>query len=718
MDFQFPRRALLRAIGFSAAVNPAAALSASTIAPAQSLDSMIFESAIEVRNSRIEQPVTFIRTNGYYVANGKGAAHYRLKLEEEPDEPGQLLSDNGAKRWALAFNQQLNLFMFGALGIGEKGRLQDTAAIEAAFAYGEAFPARNVSIPNDKAAVYRLIGGLEINIPPGEFVYDGDGYLADRNRVIRLCGAGPAVSAIHISKNIHLMKWTNESTSVCNYIEIQNLKFMGGKGVFLNTKINTTNIQAGKRVVNCDFIGYHGVAFGSFAYEDEQWHIEDNTFFGGDTGLPIGLLIPPQMAIGAITGNNFWGNSYDIKAFADGIAAFLIGPNNSFYTAAARLKSADLWIVPLASPTNGGTGCRIFGNRFSNENYDGTWPRILVANEDKSVGIDSSQHPHSTSISAGHFQGWTCDENFFEGVGNPSSTPNNVGIICSYTPNIGPFHWGKNNTITQWYPWLIMFQGAITPNVASMLSVCSVEFNCLASAVNNYEPKVSNLDVVGMTSRAAHFSQGDIGEWALSASSDPTYINCNLYEGMRVDYNSKGTKVTTIRYRDVLDGESAALVQFGADQIMTLAVDKAKLIVGQICFFEFDIKRAPNKSLDAIQFEIRDSSSAFSRTIHLTNSWKRCVLPWLIPQDYSTETLSVHLVPRHFLSPPKDSFLLGRQAIYMATKPINYGHLETKESSWDGGHLVLGHYHLWIAIDGTLRIKRGSPNSDTDGHPV
>lgn len=36
-------------------------------------------------------------------------------------------------------------------------------------------------------------------------------------------------------------------------------------------------------------------------------------------------------------------------------------------------------------------------------------------------------------------------------------------------------------------------------------------------------------------------------------------------------------------------------------------------------------------------------------------------------------------------------------------------------SSWDGRHLVLGTYHLWVDATGDLRIKGTAPTSDTDG---
>lgn len=36
-------------------------------------------------------------------------------------------------------------------------------------------------------------------------------------------------------------------------------------------------------------------------------------------------------------------------------------------------------------------------------------------------------------------------------------------------------------------------------------------------------------------------------------------------------------------------------------------------------------------------------------------------------------------------------------------------------SAWDGAHLVLGDYHIWVDGTGDLRINEGAPESATDG---
>lgn len=49
---------------------------------------------------------------------------------------------------------------------------------------------------------------------------------------------------------------------------------------------------------------------------------------------------------------------------------------------------------------------------------------------------------------------------------------------------------------------------------------------------------------------------------------------------------------------------------------------------------------------------------------------------------------------------------------------IEDGNLVCDSSAWDGPHIVLDPYHIWVDGTGDLRIKSGAPSSDTDGTVV
>lgn len=43
------------------------------------------------------------------------------------------------------------------------------------------------------------------------------------------------------------------------------------------------------------------------------------------------------------------------------------------------------------------------------------------------------------------------------------------------------------------------------------------------------------------------------------------------------------------------------------------------------------------------------------------------------------------------------------------------GNAGTPSSAWNNSHLRMGNYHLWIDVNGVLRVKNGAPTSDIDG---
>lgn len=52
-----------------------------------------------------------------------------------------------------------------------------------------------------------------------------------------------------------------------------------------------------------------------------------------------------------------------------------------------------------------------------------------------------------------------------------------------------------------------------------------------------------------------------------------------------------------------------------------------------------------------------------------------------------------------------------------AIMEVTNGHLQVG-STWDGPHLVMGTFHLWIDAIDRLRMKNGVPSSDLDGDLV
>ena len=59
-----------------------------------------------------------------------------------------------------------------------------------------------------------------------------------------------------------------------------------------------------------------------------------------------------------------------------------------------------------------------------------------------------------------------------------------------------------------------------------------------------------------------------------------------------------------------------------------------------------------------------------------------------------------------------DAFLQHGGAGVVATRA---GTSFNSGGTWNGSHLIMGGFHLWVDSSGRLRIKFGLPSSDTDG---
>ncbi|MFN7092530.1 MAG: tail fiber domain-containing protein, partial [Allorhizobium sp.] len=128
-DEQADRSEMARA-GSEAARNIAAGYASDAVSQG---NVPIYATAVGLSGLTIPDGINFIRTNGYYAANGRGAAIYRLMLALEAVEPGELLSNTGTKRWGLAAGQDIHVEMFGATpGLSKAHTSINDAAFDAA----------------------------------------------------------------------------------------------------------------------------------------------------------------------------------------------------------------------------------------------------------------------------------------------------------------------------------------------------------------------------------------------------------------------------------------------------------------------------------------------------------------------------------------------------------------------------------------------------------
>jgi hypothetical protein len=77
-----------------------------------------------------------------------------------------------------------------------------------------------------------------------------------------------------------------------------------------------------------------------------------------------------------------------------------------------------------------------------------------------------------------------------------------------------------------------------------------------------------------------------------------------------------------------------------------------------------------------------------------------------------TTPLAADVIPLHKSSDDTD------KKVTVGNLFNNAPNLTIPSSTWDGGHIIMGAYHLWIDATGDLRIKSGAPANDTDGTVV
>ena len=69
----------------------------------------IYATAVGMAALEVPEGINAFRTNGYYAADGKGSALYRLMSASEAVQPGELLTNGGAKPLWMKFSGNGNV---------------------------------------------------------------------------------------------------------------------------------------------------------------------------------------------------------------------------------------------------------------------------------------------------------------------------------------------------------------------------------------------------------------------------------------------------------------------------------------------------------------------------------------------------------------------------------------------------------------------------------
>ena len=613
-----------------------------------------------------------VSTAGYYTAGDGGGNYYEVVASGTGtvdggsyiDLTGSLLQAQGVFPDGVYINQ------FGARGLGLSSMTEDTAGIDATFAYIEADPSKDGSSENGARSIILRTDAIAILCRKGEYFYNGAGYTPIIEKVIILRGLSPDSTTINIQSDVHLIHPTDDS-KVMVYVELSNIKIIGGRGAFFNEKNNLGAVGHGKRVYNCIFGGYTSVAFGSTQLSDARWVVKNTVFEGGDSGTPVGLYLPHEVAGMEVSGcNTFSGNKYDIICTNDGISEMVIGPTNNFFNISGRSKEADIWFQP--GDSNQGLGVRLIGNRHSNENLDISDPNILIADRDGTTASHVFSHLLATSTNS--FNGLTINQCTMNSVGNPDTSSGARGYILSYTPNVAGLR-VVDNQLGQWRPCVIEYAGAITKEQVDA-GGCVTNYARLTTSrktPNIYDIiGMSNIDGAGLIEYDNMFAGGLPG--GLQSYSDGTVDLVKLISSSDPNTYAKGGSVTATPLTDVGGGALATSFTFAADQTVVLPISHANIDQGRLIWLEADVKGTTATPLQAVNVQFTIRGKLVTYQIALTGYWQRIRIPLVSASGgHVTGTFGINFAPKLFLETGvADSFGLGRVALYHQQGPVEF----------------------------------------------
>lgn len=578
-------------------------------------------------------------------------------------QPGDITAANG-RVWALQVDGVLNAAHFGA-----KDEQDSTQAIDDMFSFMEANPHKQSSSVNGERGIWTIYNGWTMYFPKGLYIYSGAGHNIDVQKIWRIKGDGPNESVIKITSDAHFLTNTDASTNIVGYIEFNNIKLQGGRGGFFCSKTNVSNVQYGKRIYNSCFVGYTSVAFGSLNFQDARWHVQQSVFEGGDTGTPVGLILPDEVAECDISGNTFGFNKYQVIIRPES-SRYNLGPNNFFFNSAVGNREADIWIIPMgAGDFQNAEGFEIIGNRFSNENALNDMT-VLIADRDGAT-LDHV-FTHSTSKSDGWCRSITLKGNKFSRAGLSSDFAN-PGVIYSYAYKLGGMTFEDNYVSA--YPYILEFDSVVT----------NADIDAGQNFLNRFYPKkgneaanleglidFSNRDGAGITfsSDESHGYKAEIIGYDSALTNFVNLLTNNSCRALSTDGAT---------FSDVTDSEGLTTgteVTWAADNSIYMATtfQRASSVSGVPAWMEFDIKAASTQSLSAVKLEIRMGTNIASVTIPVTSGWRRVQIPFTWADDYtSAGTFQIRMRPAGFLDVGvSDKVQIGRRALYHANGKVDY----------------------------------------------
>lgn len=589
----------------------------------------------------------------------------------------------------------------------------DTNAFNKAFAY-----AVTTAIP-DSGGMGWAWSQKNVFIPPGDYVYNGAGIdIPDvRNLIIT---AIPNTVTIRLPSGVYLF---NCKGSVLNTF-LKGIQTIGGAGM-IHYESTAVNVRGQHVIEDFKCSNYTVCAISNESVDMPYFKITRGQLAGVAAGGTVGIALGGYIDGLEIRNVEFLRNKYHLK----------LGPRLSgnarieacdFIQFNPGIVEADVWIVPNPDTVASSGQSIVFSlNKFGPENVSTSKQRFLIA--DELAGATRGSRHHSTVISTGNVTGLTIQHNNLSAASAPMTAP----LIRSYVPKFAALQFGPNIYVGAPWTHLCEFMGGELIDSGSdyTTKTWNIDLNGannngisgnppFAMLTNYFMGIAYGVQGVMQTSRETLMTNTSIGDDAcyLELVRKPNVSNIDVVSGI-------GRTAVADVYGDL---RGAQLTYPSASTTMNASATftSANVRPGEMAWVEMDLKQSAATPLKSVLVRVASFSTpgvALSRRIYIDPVWRTISVPFVMPKTASLTTWQVTVSAEsvNFVAGVSDSFCLGRLFGYHGKQRAAGGHVRTLETGfWNGGHIILGTFHIWVTAAGVLRIKNGAPTFEMDGVPV